>query len=89
MAEPQAETIEDEGNPLAGKADHDHGECWVHWAMAFGILLSVVIYAVVLRRRRSFTDGLHDDGDSIRGIKRDESENPQGSAYGVPAYKEV
>ncbi|WP_283102130.1 MBG domain-containing protein, partial [Olsenella intestinalis] len=89
MAEPQAETIEDEGNPLAGKADHDHGECWVHWAMGFGILLSLIAYGIVLRRRRSFTDGLHDDGDSIRGIKRDESNEPQGSAYGVPAYKEV
>ena len=51
--------------------------------------LSHTEFGIVLRRRRSFTDGLHDDGDSIRGIKRGESEDPQGSTYGVPAYKEV
>lgn len=50
LAAPEQE-IADEENPLAA---FDHEECWVHWFMIAGIILTVIYgAAVVLRRTRN------------------------------------
>ena len=47
LAAPEQEIADDE-NPLAA---FDHEECWVHWFMIAGILLTIIYGAVVVLRR--------------------------------------
>ena len=42
------ETIDDEDTPLAA---FDHVDCWVHWFILVGIILTAIYGAVVVRRR--------------------------------------
>ena len=50
LAAPEQEIVDDE-NPLAA---FDHEECWVHWFMIAGIILTIIYgAAVVLRRTRN------------------------------------
>ena len=50
LAAPEQEIADDE-NPLAA---FDHEECWVHWFMIAGIILTIIYgAAVVLRRTRN------------------------------------
>ncbi|SEO44881.1 Listeria/Bacterioides repeat-containing protein [Denitrobacterium detoxificans] len=92
LAGPEESILDDE-TPLAADdafaADSEQPTCWVHWAMAFGILASAVIYAVAIARRRSFTNGLGADADSIRGLEPESKQPMQDGAKNAPAYKEV
>nr|MCR5583499.1 hypothetical protein [Eggerthellaceae bacterium] len=92
LAGPEESILDDE-TPLAADdafaADSEQPTCWVHWAMAFGILVSVAIYAVAIARRRSFTNGLGADADSIRGLEPESKQPMQDGAKNAPAYKEV
>ena len=47
LAAPEQEIADDE-NPLAA---FDHEECWVHWFMIAGIILTIIYGAVVVLRR--------------------------------------
>ena len=47
LAAPEQEIADDE-NPLAA---FDHEECWVHWLMIAGIILTIIYGAVVVLRR--------------------------------------
>lgn len=47
LAAPEQEIADDE-NPLAA---FDHEECWVHWFMIAGIILTIIYGAVVVIRR--------------------------------------
>ena len=50
-----AETIDDGDTPLAaGK----HEDCWVHWLILLGMILSAVYFVGVSVRRRKFTSSL-------------------------------
>ena len=67
MAAP-TETIDDDGTPLAsGK----HEDCWVHWLMLLGMILSTVYFVGVSVRRRKFTSNLLGYEDKVLGNDRD------------------
>ena len=63
-----SETIDDDGTPLAsGK----HEDCWVHWLMLLGMILSTVYFVGVSVRRRKFTSSLLGYEDKVLGNDRD------------------
>lgn len=69
LAGPQEETIGDNENPLAG---FDRVNCWVHYYLILGIIVTVLYGAGVLVRRINFTRKLKDFEDDVLGIE-DES----------------
>ena len=58
------EPIDDDGTPLASGA---HRDCWVHWLMLLGILVTVVYYGGVGVRRVRFSSSLQSFEDDILG----------------------
>ena len=67
MAGP-TETIDDDGTPLA---DGKHEDCWVHWFILLGMILSAVYFVGVSVRRRKFTSSLLGYEDKVLGNDRD------------------
>ena len=67
MAGP-TETIDDDGTPLA---DGKHVDCWVHWLILLGMILSAVYFVGVCVRRRKFTSNLLGYEDKVLGNDRD------------------
>ena len=69
LASGDEEGIEDNGNPLAsGRGDED---CWVHWIILVGMILTAVYFVGVSIRRRKFTAELLDYEDKVLGNNRD------------------
>ena len=58
------EPIDDDGTPLASGA---HRDCWVHWLMLLGILVTVVYYGGVGVRRVRFSSSLQSFEDDVLG----------------------
>ena len=58
------EPINDDGTPLASGA---HRDCWVHWLMLLGILVTVVYYGGVGVRRVRFSSSLQSFEDDVLG----------------------
>lgn len=56
MAAPDGEPIDDDESPLA----NNDVDCWVHWYIFLGMLVTIIYGACVLVRRRRFTDELDD-----------------------------
>ena len=76
--QPEPEQIDDDENPLAGPSesiDDDgtplarptHQDCWVHWLMILGIIVTAVYDIVVLARRRKHTGTLTSYEDEVLG----------------------
>jgi hypothetical protein len=56
-------TIDDDANPLANyEAD---AECWVHWLMIIGMIISAIYGAAVVGRRARYTNKIESIEDSI------------------------
>ena len=58
------EPIDDDATPLASGA---HRDCWVHWLMLLGILVTVVYYGGVGVRRVRFSSSLQSFEDDVLG----------------------
>ena len=56
------ETIDDEDTPLAA---FDHVDCWVHWFILVGIILTAIYGAVVVRRRLAVVKDVDDLEDEV------------------------
>ena len=56
------ETIDDEDTPLAA---FDHVDCWVHWFILVGIILTAIYGAVVVRRRLTVVKDVDDLEDEV------------------------
>ena len=56
------ETIDDEDTPLAA---FDHVDCWVHWLILVGIILTAIYGAVVVRRRLAVVKDVDDLEDEV------------------------
>ena len=76
LAAPEQEIADDE-NPLAA---FDHEECWVHWFMIVGILLTIIYGAVVVLRRTRNTKHIDKMEKDLIGTT-DESTVTVGSAH--------
>lgn len=76
LAAPEQEIADDE-NPLAA---FDHEECWVHWFMIAGILLTIIYGAVVVLRRTRNTKHIDKMEKALIGTT-DESTVTVGSAH--------
>ena len=76
LAAPEQEIADDE-NPLAA---FDHEECWVHWFMIAGILLTIIYGAVVVLRRTRNTKYIDKMEKDLIGTT-DESTVTVGSAH--------
>ena len=74
--QPEPEQIDDDENPLAGPSesiDDDgtplarptHQDCWVHWLMILGIIVTAIYDVMVLIRRRKFTGTLASFEDGV------------------------
>ena len=63
-----SETIDDDGTPLASGR---HEDCWVHWFILLGMILSAVYFVGVSVRRRKFTSSLLGYEDKVLGNDRD------------------
>lgn len=74
--QPEPEQIDDDENPLAGTSesiDDDgtplarptHQDCWVHWLMILGIIVTAIYDVLVLIRRRKFTGTLASFEDEV------------------------
>ena len=57
-----SESIDDDGTPLARPA---HQDCWVHWLMILGIIVTAIYDVLVLIRRRKFTGTLASFEDEV------------------------
>ena len=64
-----AESIEDNATPLAAGDQQDN--CWVHWIILVGMILTAVYFVGVSIRRRKFTTELLDYEDKVLGNNRD------------------
>jgi uncharacterized repeat protein (TIGR02543 family) len=53
------EAIEDNETPLASAEEAAHANCWVHWFMILGMILTVLYAVVVAARRAGFTGKLN------------------------------
>jgi predicted heme/steroid binding protein len=53
------EAIEDNETPLASAEEAAHANCWVHWFMILGMILTVLYAVVVAVRRAGFTGKLN------------------------------
>ena len=58
------EPIDDDATPMASGA---HRDCWVHWLMLLGILVTVVYYGGVGVRRVRFSSSLQSFEDDVLG----------------------
>ena len=58
------EPIDDDATPLA---TNEHRDCWVHWLMLLGILVTVVYYGGVGVRRVRFSSSLQSFEDDVLG----------------------
>ena len=58
------EPIDDDATPLAAS---EHRDCWVHWLMLLGILVTVVYYGGVGVRRVRFSSSLQSFEDDVLG----------------------
>ena len=76
LAAPEQEIADDE-NPLAA---FDHEECWVHWFIIAGILLTIIYGAVVVLRRTRNTKHIDKMEKDLIGTT-DESTVTVGSAH--------
>lgn len=76
LAAPDQEIADDE-NPLAA---FDHEECWVHWFMIAGIILTIIYGAVVVLRRTRNTKHIDKMEKDLIGTT-DESTVTVGSAH--------
>ena len=56
--------IVDDATPMAGG---DHPDCWVHWFMILGIVVTVAYTAGVVGRRSKFSGDLKDYEDKVLG----------------------
>lgn len=63
------DTIGDDDTPLAAGAKDE--DCWVHWLILLGMLLSAVYFVGVGVRRRKFTSSLLGYEDKVLGNDRD------------------
>ena len=63
------ETIADDDTPLAAGAKDE--DCWVHWLILLGMILSAVYFVGVGVRRRKFTSSLLGYEDKVLGNDRD------------------
>ena len=71
LASGDEEGIEDNGNPLAsGRGDED---CWVHWLILVGMILTAVYFVGVAVRRRKFTADLLDYENKVLGNNRNDA----------------
>ena len=59
-----SEPIDDDATPMAAGA---HRDCWVHWLMLLGILVTVVYYGGVGVRRVRFSSSLQNFEDDVLG----------------------
>ena len=66
LAGPQEETISDNDNPLAG---YDRVNCWVHYYLILGIIVTVIYGGGVLVRRINFTRKLKGYEDDVLGVE--------------------
>ena len=74
-------SIADDATPLASGTDTDadqHENCWVHWLMIVGIVLSVIYFAGVGIRRSRYTSDLHSYENQVLGV--DDEQNPNQNA---------
>ena len=74
-------SIADDATPLASGTDTDadqHENCWVHWVMIVGIVLSVIYFAGVGIRRSRYTSDLHSYENQVLGV--DDERNPNQNA---------
>ena len=72
-------SIADDATPLASGTDADqHENCWVHWLMIVGIVLSVIYFAGVGIRRSRYTSDLHSYENQVLGV--DDEQNPNQNA---------
>ena len=71
------ESIADDATPLANGADQ-HENCWVHWVMILGLVLSVIYFAGVGIRRSRYTSDLHAYENQVLGV--DDEQNPNQNA---------
>lgn len=76
------EAIEDDATAL-GAFDEPH--CWVHWVMAFGMLLTVAYAAVVVLRRLGFARKVDHLDDSLYGGRVIEEDRSQAATRHVGA----
>ena len=65
----EEESIEDDANPLA--SGNAHVDCWVHWLILVGMILTAVYFVGVAVRRRKFTSDLLGYEDKVLGNNRD------------------
>ena len=63
------DTIGDDDTPLAAGAKDE--DCWVHWLILLGMILSAVYFVGVGVRRRKFTSSLLGYEDKVLGNDRD------------------
>ena len=71
LASGDEEGIEENDNPLAsGRGDED---CWVHWFILLGMILSAVYFVGVSVRRRKFTSSLLGYEDKVLGNDRNDA----------------
>ncbi len=77
-AAPEEQVIDDNGNPLAG---YDRVNCWVHWYLILGIIVTLVYGAAVLVRRMNFTHKLKGFENDVLGI---EDETADAAAPAAP-----
>ena len=72
-------SIADDATPLASGADAaQHENCWVHWVMILGIVLSVIYFAGVGVRRSRYTSDLHAYENQVLSV--DDEQNPNQNA---------
>ena len=78
------QTIEDDGTPLAG---YDRVNCWVHYYLILGIVVTVVYGAGVLVRRINFTRRLKGYEDDVLGVEDEPAAAPAAPAPFVTGVK--
>ena len=68
------ETIDDEGTPLSSGAKA-HIDCWVHWLMIIGLIVSAIYFGGVAIRRRTFSSQLQSFEDDVLGNNANNTTN--------------
>ena len=84
LAGPQEETISDNDNPLAG---YDRVNCWVHYYLILGIIVTVIYGGGVLVRRINFTRKLKGYEDDVLGVEDEPAAAPAAPAPFVTGVK--
>ena len=74
LANAGAETIDDEGTPLSSGAKA-HADCWVHWLMIIGLIVSAIYFGGVAIRRRTFSSQLQSFEDDVLGNNANNTTN--------------